>query len=400
MSSANTVTLRVLAVDLDGTLLRTDMLHESFWSALSHNWMVPLIAVRALCSGRARLKQHLDDLADIDVALLPFDEEVVSYVRRWREAGGRTVLVTASNQALADRIARHFGIFDEVFGSDGITNLKGPKKAEFLVGRYGSDGFAYVGDSSADLPVWQESSKIITVGLNDSLKRRVEALVRPIEHLSRSRVPLNTYFRTLRPHQWLKNVLVFLPMLAAHQINIPTLSASMLAFIAFSLIASSVYVMNDLLDLSADRAHPRKRNRPFASGALPISHGPVMIVALLVAGCSIALALGLLMALTIAAYCAATTAYSFALKRLMIVDICVLAGLYTVRIVAGGAATGIPLSVWLLAFSMFFFFSLAAVKRQAELVDGAASGIVKLRSRGYRVADDHFRSAQSERLKL
>jgi 4-hydroxybenzoate polyprenyltransferase len=198
---------------------------------------------------------------------------------------------------------------------------------------------------------------------------------------------IKPYLRVLRPHQWLKNGLVFLPMLAAHKFDQVTLASAVLAFIAFSLVASSVYVLNDLVDVEADRAHPRKRNRPFASGAIPTSQGPLLLLVPLLMGASVASQLGLEFIIALGGYYLATLAYSFFLKRRLVIDICLLAGLYTFRIIAGGAATGLPLSVWLLAFSVFLFLSLAAVKRQAELVDGIAQGNINAHGRGYTTDD-------------
>jgi len=221
----------------------------------------------------------------------------------------------------------------------------------------------------------------------DALRARVSKLETPVEEIGTGARGLKPYLKALRPHQWLKNVLVFLPMLTAHQVTGATILASLGAFIAFSLIASSVYVLNDLLDLRVDRLHPRKRNRPFASGAIPIAHGTGMAGGLLLAGGALSLALGGAFALTMLAYYLVTLAYSVNLKRRAVVDICVLAGLYTMRIIAGGVATGIELSVWLLAFSIFFFFSMAAIKRQAELVDMAERGQLDASGRGYTVKD-------------
>lgn len=195
------------------------------------------------------------------------------------------------------------------------------------------------------------------------------------------------YLRVLRPHQWLKNGLVFLPILTAHQFDMATVQNAVLAFLAFSLIASSVYVLNDLVDIEADRAHPRKKNRAFASGAIPTSQGPVLAAVPLIAGGALALYLGWEFTVILVGYYVTTLAYSFYLKRRLVIDICVLAGLYTFRIIAGAAATSIPLSVWILAFSVFFFLSLAAVKRQAELVDSIARGKVEADGRGYMTGD-------------
>jgi len=377
----------LLVVDLDGTLIRSDMLHETFWSAFGRDWRSPFRAVVALAGGRAALKAHLAQQARVDPASLPYDPDVIAYIEAWRARGGRTALVTASDAAVAQAVAGHLGLFDEVHGSDGARNLKGAEKARYLAETFGTSRYAYAGDSKADLHVWQGAARAITVNAPVALRRRAEAAQPDHEHLGQARRGLSAHLRAMRPHQWLKNVLVFLPMLAGHDLTLQAFFASLLAFIAFSLTASSVYVLNDLLDLAADRAHPRKRERPFASGAVPIAHGTLMAVGLLLAGALIALTLGWAFVAAMVAYYLVTTAYSLHLKRRLIVDICVLALLYTMRIVAGAAATGIPLSVWLLAFSLFFFFSLAAVKRQAELVDSAARGQLSASGRGYHVDD-------------
>ncbi|MEM8729287.1 MAG: UbiA family prenyltransferase [Pseudomonadota bacterium] len=377
----------VLAVDLDGTLLRSDMLHESFWSAFSLDWRAPITAVAALSEGRAALKQRLATSADVDVTTLPYDPDIIKYIQDWRAQGGRAALVTASDRELAGRIADHLEVFDEVHGSDGKRNLKGSEKAKFLNETFGVAGYAYMGDAEADVPVWQGARKAITVNVPAALKKRVDDLGAEAEHLRTVTPSIGPYLRAMRPHQWLKNILVFLPMLAAHQLNGLTLLQSVLAFTVFSLVASSVYLLNDLLDLKADRAHPRKCLRPFAAGSIPIAQGGAMFVGLLGLGVFLSLFLGPSFILVMAVYYLTTTAYSLNLKRRVVIDICVLAGLYTLRIVAGAAATGIGMSMWLLAFSIFFFFSLATVKRQAELVDSAASGKLSASGRGYHVED-------------
>jgi 4-hydroxybenzoate polyprenyltransferase/phosphoserine phosphatase len=377
----------VLVVDLDGTLIRSDMLLETLWSAFSRTWTTPFAVTRALWRGKAALKHCLVELSSVDVATLPYNDAVLNYIEAWRANGGRTALVTASNQRLAEAIAAHLGIFDEVYGSDETTNLKGPRKASLLEERFGHSGFVYIGDTAADFPVWEIAHKTVTANASKSLRTRVEALGREAEHLGFRPKSLAPYMQALRPHQWLKNTLVFVPMLAAHQLNLTTFGQSLLAFIAFNLVASSVYILNDLLDLRPDRAHPRKLARPLASGLIPIAHGSWMAPLLLLAGALIALTVGGAFALVILGYFIAATAYSLDLKRRLVIDICMLAGLYTLRILAGGAATGIPMSVWLLGFSAFCFLALAAVKRQAELVDSIASGEVKAHGRGYHVDD-------------
>ena len=263
----------ILTVDLDGTLIHTDMLHETFWSAFSQDWRTPFIALRALCSGKATLKAFLSGASEIDVARLPYNDVVIDYIKAFRAKGGRTILATASNQDIAQDIAAHLNLFDEVHGSDASNNLKGQNKALFLSSRFGAGSFTYIGDAQADLPVWEQASKAITINAGPNLRKSVEHINPDFEHLGTPKERLTGYMKAVRPHQWLKNLLVFAPALAAHQLESVSLIQSLTAFFAFSLIASSVYVTNDLLDLSADRAHPRKRQRPFASGAIPIQHG-------------------------------------------------------------------------------------------------------------------------------
>lgn len=378
---------KILIVDLDETLIRSDLLHETFWSALAGSWLRLPATITALMQGRAALKHYLARHGRVDFTTLPYDDAVIGYIRKWRASGGRVALVTASDQSLADGIAAHTELFDEVYGSDGGDNLKGARKAAFLVKKFGEQGFVYIGDSRADLAVWQKAAGAVTVNAAPRLRAQVAALGGKVEHLGNGARPFGAVLRLLRPHQWLKNTLVFLPILTAHQFTAVTLAQSMLAFVAFSLVASSVYVLNDLLDLGADRAHPRKCNRPLAAGALSARQGSLALPVLLLAGLVIALVAGSGLFWVVLGYFAATTAYSLYFKQKTIADICILAGFYTLRIVAGAVATGIVLSVWLLAFSIFFFLSLAAVKRQAELVDGIARGKYSATGRGYRAED-------------
>ncbi len=374
---------KVLAVDLDGTLLRSDLLYESLWAGLSQDVLGTGAAVLSNVESRAGLKRRLAEQVAPDVTRLPYNEDVLAYIGRWRAEGGRVVLVTASDQILADRIAAHLDLFDEVHGSDGVSNLKGAAKAAFLKEQYGQNGFAYIGDAAADLPVWSTADRIVTTNASQSLRTQTEALGPPVEHLSPPSAVLWPWMRALRVHQWLKNVLIFIPMLASHAFTWTAFFQSLGAFIAFSLVASSVYLMNDLLDLNADRSHPRKHRRALASGEIDIRHATLMVPGLLVAGLLVAVFLGFYFLAAVVVYYTVTTAYSLHLKRRTIIDILVLAMLYSLRILAGGAATGITPSVWLMAFAIFFFFSLAAVKRQAELVDMAEYEGLDTRRRGY-----------------
>jgi 4-hydroxybenzoate polyprenyltransferase len=377
----------VLVCDLDNVLIRTEMLDETFWASVAAGWTAPLVAARALLDGRANLKKVLAERGPVDPAHLPYRPEIAARLKAWRAAGGRTALVTSADQSAAEAIASHLDVFDEVHGSDGTRNLRAATKAAFLVDRFGEGGYNYIGGVVTDRPVWATSAAATTIGLSDVARGKITALEK-VSHLDTP--PLNfprALMQAMRPHQWLKNLLIFLPLLAAHQLDPGSLATALLAFITFGLVASSVYVLNDLLDLASDRAHPRKRLRPFASGRLPLRHGLWLAPGLLGAGLVFGLFLGPMFLAVLGVYYCTTTAYSLWLKRWPVVDICTLAALYTLRIAAGAAATGIPISVWLMAFAIFFFFSLAAVKRQAELVDAIKAGRELNARRGYRAED-------------
>ncbi len=378
---------RVLAVDLDGTLIRGDMLYECLWCAMAHSWRTPFVAAQGLAAGKPALKRALADLGPVDVASLPYDAQVIAQIEAWRAAGGRTALITASDHQLAEAVAAHLGLFDEVQGTTPGCNLKGETKAALLTRRYGADGFVYMGDARADLPCWAGASAAITVGASPKFRAEVAEVNADVTHLSPPEALLGPVIKAMRPHQWLKNILVFVPILANQSFTWAALMQGLLAFVAFGLVASAGYVLNDLLDLGPDRAHDRKRLRPLASGRLPVSVGTALVPVLLAAGLLVSAVLGWAFAAVIAVYFFMTMAYSLYLKRKAIIDICVLAGLYTLRIIAGGVATGIELSIWLLAFSLFLFFSLATVKRQAELVHMKNSGLSGAAGRGYSVDD-------------
>ncbi len=381
-----------LAVDLDGTLLRSDLLAECFAAGLSARPGATLGALAALAGpgGRLAFKARLAEIATPDIATLPYEPEVIALVERARAEGRRTVLVSASDARLVQAVADHLGIFDDAVGSGGEENLKGERKAAYLVRRFGPQGFDYVADAQVDLPVWAEARRAVTVGASPALRAEVDALRPGTAHLApppQGLAAAKPYLRAIRPHQWLKNALVFLPALAAHVSDPAVWLVALLAAIAFSAAASAVYLVNDLLDLGPDRAHPRKRRRPFAQGSAKLAPGGLLAMGLAGLAAAIALALPAAFALTLAVYGALTFAYSMALKRLLMIDIVTLAGLYTLRVVAGGAAIGVVLSPWLIAFSGFLFLALAAVKRQAELVDAAQAGRERAAGRAWRASD-------------
>ncbi len=382
-------TLLPLVVDLDGTLIRTDMLHESALRLLREKpWKVLLIPIW-LAQGKAVLKRRLaESVAAGDPATLPFNLPLIDWLKEQKEQGRSLVLCTASDEMLAKPIADHLGIFDEVMASAGDINLAADNKAKALVQRFGDKGFDYVGNDQPDLKVWSVARRAIVVNGSESLVKEAKSTADVERVFPRKSQGLALWFKMFRVHQWLKNLLLFVPIFAAHRLFEAHMWTSLLwAFVAFCLCASSVYIANDLLDLESDRIHPRKRLRPFASGDAPISLGvytaPVLLIASLVLGHHVGTAfLGWLLI-----YFSVTCVYSWALKRMMLLDCLTLAWLYTLRIVAGAAAAGLVLTFWLLAFSVFLFLSLAFVKRYAELGAQQLNGKQKAHGRGYYTSD-------------
>ncbi|MFT4856667.1 MAG: 4-hydroxybenzoate polyprenyltransferase [Algoriphagus sp.] len=376
-----------LVVDLDGTLTKTDLLLESFWSVISSNFFYAILTLFSLFKGRAEFKRKLANKSNIDLSTLPYNKIVIDYIIKWRSLGGKTILVTASDQLIADKIGRHIQLFDEVQGSDGETNLKGTEKAKFLCKRFGSKNFAYMGDSRADFAVWKHASKIIVVNASVRMRKRVDKKFQLVEHLIFPKSKFQIYYKVLRPHQWLKNLLIFIPFLAGHQFTETAIFQSLFAFIAFSMIASGIYIINDLFDLQHDRQNPLKRNRPLASGNINIIVAMGISFLFLSIGMLIASRINTNFFIISLLYFFITIAYSSYFKRLIIIDICLLAIFYTIRLLAGSTASEIPLSFWLTSFSIFFFFSLAAIKRLDELVEINSNGQLKINGRGYHVAD-------------
>ncbi len=378
-----------LCIDLDGTLVRSDLLVESTLRAIKDQPLAALVAVVGLFTrGRAHLKQGLADVVDLRVHLLPYNPAVLALAKAAKAAGRPVVLATASNRKYAEQVARHLGLFDAVYGSDATTNLCSHAKAAQLVSCYGEGGFDYVADAAKDLDVWRHARRAIVVDPQPGVLSGLARLGIPHEVLSRHGSRLVPLLRALRPHQWIKNALVFLPLVAAHlYFDPPAILGAVLAFLCFSLVASAGYVINDLLDLDADRQHVRKQRRPFACGALPLTWGPLLIVGLTVGGVAIGALLPPLFLAVLLAYFVTTLAYSLHLKRRPTLDVITLAGLYTIRVIGGTAAIGVAPSFWLLAFSMFLFLSLAYLKRYAELEALRRSGGDWASGRGYTVTD-------------
>lgn len=355
-----------LVVDLDGTLILSDLLDESFLAALSAR---PLAALGALVSGdRAGLKRRLAESAGLDPTLVPLRADLLEHLRAEKAKGRRLVLATASDELLARPLAAHLGLFDEVLASDGSRNLGGETKRALLVSRFGEKGFDYAADRRADLPVFRSARGAILAGGGTRLRAEVEAAGTPVlGSFPDAPGGLRTGAKAIRVKQWVKNVLVFVPLVTGHFFGPETLLAAVVAFVALSACASALYVLNDLMDLAADRRHPEKRRRPFASGALPVRAGLLLVPLLLAAGLAFATALPRGAQILLAIYLVSSTLYTFLLKRKVLLDVFTLAFLYTLRVLLGGAATGVPVSPWLVAFSVFIFLSLAFAKRASEL---------------------------------
>lgn len=381
---------RPLAVDLDGTLIRSDMLHETALNSSQKSLLGILLWPFYLIIGKAFLKKKIAEHANFEVNLLPYRQDFLDFLKERKLQGQKLILCTASDQSVANKISEHLGIFDEVMASNGTKNLAGRNKANELIDRFGEGAFEYAGNSFEDLYVWKHSSSAILVSANLKLVNAASKLtnISMIFQSDDSTTKLKAIFKSLRAHQWLKNLLIFMPVIASHQLNqqdnLVTIS---LVFFAFSFCASSVYILNDLFDLESDRAHPRKCNRPFASGKLSILFGVFLAPTLLLISVLLSINIGYQFLFWMAIYFVITCAYSLRLKKLVLIDCIVLALLYTLRIVAGASAFGMPLSFWLLAFSVFLFLSLAFVKRYAELEVQIINGVKKINGRGYYTSD-------------
>jgi 4-hydroxybenzoate polyprenyltransferase len=391
-----------LCVDLDGTLVKSDTLVDSTL-ALARQHPAALLQLPGwLAQGKAALKRHITSAVALDVAHLPYNRELMQYLEQQHAQGRPIYLATAADTALAERVAAHLGIFAGVLGSDGTVNLAGRNKLAAFQSRFG-DNFCYIGNASPDLALLSACQEPMVAnplsGLSTKLRR---AKVVPVRTFTDRASSLKAWLKAIRLHQWAKNILIFLPVLLAHNWNPGLIAASLVAFLSFGLCASATYIVNDLLDLEADRKHLKKRRRPFAAGDLSAIHGVLVVAAFLLASVVLAVLLpqivrlispshalrhplGFLMWLSI--YAVTTSAYSFRLKRAVLVDVIVLSGLYTIRIIAGAAATGIPISPWLAAFSIFFFLSLAFVKRFAELESLRLRGAAPANGRGYLISD-------------
>ncbi|MGF6853347.1 UbiA family prenyltransferase [Paraburkholderia sp. CI3] len=376
-----------LCVDLDGTLTRSDVLIESFLALVKRNPLYLLHCLVWLMRGKGYLKARIAERVAIDVSLLPYNAPLVDFLKKERSSGRDLYLCTAGDQRFAEQIASHFGFFKGVMASNKSRNLSGTNKAMALTAEFGVQGFDYCGNARADVPVWKQARTAIVVG-----GKSIQAAALKANHTTvifeSKRSFCRLAVKEMRVYQWVKNLLIFVPLLASHRfMNVDALIAAGIAFFSFCFCASSVYLLNDMLDLDVDRRHSRKCKRPFASGELPLSIGIGMMFMLLIASAALAIFLPSSFQLVLAGYVAMTLAYSFHLKGVMLVDVFVLAALYTTRIVAGGTAVDVVLSDWLIMFSVMIFLSLAMVKRYTELDKMQREGKDSAAGRGYLTMD-------------
>ena len=378
-----------LVTDLDDTLIRTDLVFESLFLFFKQSPLNLIVALWWLISGgRPKLKRNLANSVSLQYEALPYRSDVLALLKEEKAKGREIVLASASDEIYILGISEHLRIFDLVLGSDGKSNLKGENKRAELVRRYGEKGFDYIGDSKADLKVWPSAKNALVVSSDEEYINKVKSITN-VSHIfpGRQKSQLPEVVKSCRVYQWVKNLLLVLPLLMAHKISVENLKDIFLAIMSFSASASAIYVLNDLLDLDGDRLHPTKRRRPFASGDLPLYYGFFLVPILIAIGLSLSLLLPLNFTYILILYLLITCLYSFKLKRLILLDIFTLATLYSIRIIAGGFAVSVPISQWLLIFSMFFFLSLAAVKRFSELYRARKGTLKKISGRAYSEED-------------
>jgi 4-hydroxybenzoate polyprenyltransferase/phosphoserine phosphatase len=378
---------RPLCVDLDGTLVKSDTFVDSLMVLARHHPAAFLRTPLWVLKGKAHLKSQVASLVTLDVAHLPYNLPLLNYLRDEHTAGRKLYLATGADRTLARRIAAHLGIFEDVMASDGTVNLTGNHKLQHLEHRF-AEGFDYIGNALPDLPLLQGAQQAMLANpdlrLRTALKRRRIPVSR--RFVDRARLPF-ALVKALRVHQWAKNLLVFLPLLLAHSLHLRPVLIAVAAFMCFCFTASATYIFNDLLDLEPDRRHLNKRKRAFAAGDLSVASGLAISLLLLTLALVTAAYLPRTFLIYLLLYLVTTLAYSLSLKRIVLVDVIILSSLYTIRMLAGSAATNNPVSPWLAALSIFLFLSLAMVKRFSELQNLHSRGATPTNGRGYLLSD-------------
>ena len=376
----------VLCVDLDGTLIRGNVLWECFLVLLkTHPYILPLLPFWLL-SGRASFKRRLAARVELETSRLPYRQGVLDYLQQEKRAGRRLALVTAADRDLAEAIAGYLGLFDEVHGSDGHRNLKGRQKAAFLAKRFAQTGYEYMGDSAADAEVWRNARGAYVVG-TQARADQAATLTTLKGAIIEERASFRTWINAIRGHHWAKNLLLFLPLLLSHNLTFEPLLRTLAGFALFGFCASGLYILNDLLDLHSDREHPWKKQRPFAAGHISIPEGLLASFALLTFSLGMGFLLDTEFGVALLGYATFTMLYSLYLKKIALLDVFVLSSFYSFRILAGALISATPLSQWFLAFSMFFFLSLAMAKRYSELLHATRLIHAGNSGRDYRTGD-------------
>jgi phosphoserine phosphatase len=357
----------VLCVDLDGTLIRGNVLWECVLVLLKTRPITLLLLPFWLLAGRAGLKRGLAARTHLNPDRLPYRQQVLELIQQEKATGRRIALVTAADRQVAEAIASYLGLFDEVHASDGKLNLKGANKAAFLAQHFAQTGFEYVGDSAADVAVWRNARAAYVVG-TQARASQAAAVTTLKGTIHEPRASFRTWINALRGHHWAKNSLLFLPLALSHNLALESIARTFLGFALYGLCASALYILNDLLDLHSDREHPWKKARPFAAGAISIPEGLLASLVLLSSALGLGFLLEVRFGFALLGYATLTMLYSLYLKKIALLDVFVLSGFYSFRILAGALITATPLSQWFLAFSMFFFLSLAMAKRYSELL--------------------------------
>ena len=383
---------KCLFVDLDGTLIKSDLLFECLVPIIKNYFYALFLAPFWLLKGKAYLKDKFSDLVSINPEILPYNNNVLEYIRKEKENGSKIILATASNIKLAKSISDYLGIFDDVIASSKEENLKGKNKLNkiklYIKNNNINKEFSYIGDSEADVKIFNETNIPIVVG-NKNVFNKIKSKNDKTTFIDgENDFSLKKFFKMIRTYQWVKNFLIFLPLILAHKfLDVNLLLKALVAFFSFSFLASSVYIINDIMDVESDRIHPSKKNRPIASGAVKISSALKVAFILMPLSFIISIFLGKEFLFVLLTYFITTSCYSFYLKKIMLVDILILSLLYTVRIFAGGVALNIYLSPWLFMFSLFFFFSLACAKRYSELYAVRNNLQDEIKGRGYQAQD-------------
>ena len=383
---------KCLFVDLDGTLIKSDLLFECLVPIIKNYFYALFLAPFWLLKGKAYLKDKFSDLVSINPEILPYNNNVLEYIRKEKENGSKIILATASNIKLAKSISDYLGIFDDVIASSKEENLKGKNKLNkiklYIENNNTNKEFSYIGDSEADVKIFNETNIPIVVG-NKNVFNKIKSKNDKTTFVDgENDFSLKKFFKMIRTYQWVKNFLIFLPLILAHKfLDVNLLLKALVAFFSFSFLSSSVYIINDIMDVESDRIHPSKKNRPIASGAVKISSALKVAFILMPLSFIISIFLGKEFLFVLLTYFITTSCYSFYLKKIMLVDILILSLLYTVRMFAGGVALNIYLSPWLFMFSMFFFFSLACAKRYSELYAVRNNLQDEIKGRGYQAQD-------------